>query len=74
MEGPLDFRGCRTGVCFIHSSAPMLMTQYVTVRLSDDSDYNAFACSVPTCHVCFSPLRGYEDVREGSTSKPFTIP
>jgi hypothetical protein len=65
MEGPLDFKDCRTGVCFVHNTEPMLMTQFATVRLQDGSDYNAFACSVPDCHVHFSPLRGYEEVREG---------
>jgi hypothetical protein len=65
MEGPLDFKDCRSGVCFVHNTEPMLMTQFATVRLQDGSDYNAFACSVPDCHVHFSPLRGYEEVREG---------
>jgi hypothetical protein len=43
----------------------MLMTKYVTVRLIDGSDYPAFACSVPGCHVCFSLQRGFEEVRDG---------
>jgi len=42
------------------------MKQWATVQLIDGSDYNAFACSVPECSVYFSPLRGYEDVRNGT--------
>ena len=65
MEGPLDVQDCRSGVCVLHNLEPMLMTQYVTVRLSDGSDYNAFRCSIPECRICFSPLRGYEFVEDG---------
>lgn len=65
MDGPLDFRDCRTGVCFVHISEPMLMTRYDTVQLSDGSDYNTFACSVPNCRIHFSPSRGFEEIREG---------
>lgn len=41
------------------------MTQYAKVQLADRSYYNTFACSVPNCHIHFSPLRGFEEIREG---------
>jgi hypothetical protein len=41
------------------------MSRHATVLLSDGSDYNTFACSVPDCHVHFSPSRGFEEIRDG---------
>src|ERR1700693_2334342 len=53
MDGPVAISDCREGVCCLHTSEPMLMTKYVTVRRRDGSDYNGFKCSDLTATSIF---------------------
>ena len=66
METKATFDDVKTGVCYVHNSEPMLMTQIAKVTLANGETYDAFKCSVANCHVYFRPQRGYEAITDGA--------
>ncbi len=52
----------------------MMMGAYSKVQLSDGSGYNTFTCSVPGCHIHFSPSRGFEEIKAGGNRQIVLLP